>query len=140
MTDLAFASIAELASRLAAKDLSPVEVTEATLARIEELEPQINAFITLTAESARHAARAAEAAILAGHYLGPLHGIPVGIKDLYATRGVATTFVIASTECDATPMSVLFRPMKSPGSTKSSTCRRPFGSSLHRQHQPSWRM
>ena len=92
MTDLAFASIAELAAQLANKEISPVEVTEAALARIEQLEPQLNAFITVTAESARHAARAAEAAILAGHYHGPLHGIPVAIKDLYATRGVATTF------------------------------------------------
>ena len=76
MTDLAFASIAELAPRLANKEISPVEVTEAALARLEQLEPRLNAFITVTAESARHAARAAEAAILAGHYLGPLHGIP----------------------------------------------------------------
>jgi aspartyl-tRNA(Asn)/glutamyl-tRNA(Gln) amidotransferase subunit A len=90
--DLAFASIAELAPRLAAREISPVEVTDATLARIEQLEPKLNAYITVTAESARHAARAAEAAILAGHYHGPLHGIPVAIKDLYATRGVATTF------------------------------------------------
>ena len=90
--DLAFASIAELAPRLAAREISPVELTDATLARIERLEPQLNAYITVTAESARHAARAAEAAILAGHYQGPLHGIPVAIKDLYATRGVATTF------------------------------------------------
>ncbi len=90
--DLAFASIAELAPRLAAGEISPVELTEATLARIERLEPQLNAYITVTAESARHAARAAEAAIQAGHYQGPLHGIPVAIKDLYATRGVVTTF------------------------------------------------
>jgi aspartyl-tRNA(Asn)/glutamyl-tRNA(Gln) amidotransferase subunit A len=90
--ELAFAAIAELAPRLAAKELSPVELTEATLARIEQLEPKLNAFITVTADSARHAARAAEAAIMAGHHLGPLHGIPVGIKDLYATRGVATTY------------------------------------------------
>lgn len=93
MTDeLVYASIAELAPRLAAKEVSPVEVTDAALARIEQLEPRLNAFIKVTAESARHAARAAEAAILAGNHLGPLHGIPVGIKDLYATRGVATTF------------------------------------------------
>jgi aspartyl-tRNA(Asn)/glutamyl-tRNA(Gln) amidotransferase subunit A len=90
--DLAFASIAELAPRLAAREISPVEVTDAALARIEQLEPKLNAYITVTAESARHAARASEAAILAGHYHGPLHGIPVAIKDLYATRGVATTF------------------------------------------------
>jgi aspartyl-tRNA(Asn)/glutamyl-tRNA(Gln) amidotransferase subunit A len=90
--DLAFASIAELAPRLAARELSPVEVTEASLARIEQLEPRLNAFITVMAESARAAARAAEAAIMAGDHLGPLHGIPVGIKDLYATQGVATTY------------------------------------------------
>jgi aspartyl-tRNA(Asn)/glutamyl-tRNA(Gln) amidotransferase subunit A len=90
--DLAYASIAELAPRLAARELSPVELTEAVLARIERLEPQLNAFIQLTAESARHAARAAEAAIMAGHHQGPLHGIPVAIKDLYATRGVPTTY------------------------------------------------
>jgi aspartyl-tRNA(Asn)/glutamyl-tRNA(Gln) amidotransferase subunit A len=90
--DLAFASIAELAPRLAGREISPVELTEAALARLEQLEPQLNAFITVTAESARHAARAAEAAIQAGHYQGPLHGIPLAIKDLFATRGVATTF------------------------------------------------
>jgi aspartyl-tRNA(Asn)/glutamyl-tRNA(Gln) amidotransferase subunit A len=90
--ELAFAAIAELAPRLAARELSPVELTEATLARIEQLEPKLNAFIAVTAESARHAARAAEAAIMAGQHLGPLHGIPVAIKDLYATRGVATTY------------------------------------------------
>jgi aspartyl-tRNA(Asn)/glutamyl-tRNA(Gln) amidotransferase subunit A len=90
--DLAFASIAQLAPRLAARETSPVELTEAAIARLEQLEPKLNAFITVTAESARHAARAAEAAIQAGHYLGPLHGIPLAIKDLYATRGVATTF------------------------------------------------
>jgi aspartyl-tRNA(Asn)/glutamyl-tRNA(Gln) amidotransferase subunit A len=90
--DLCFAGIAELAPRLAAKELSPVEVTEATLARIEQLEPKLNAFITVKADGARAAARAAEAAIMAGDYAGPLHGIPIAIKDLYATRGVATTF------------------------------------------------
>jgi aspartyl-tRNA(Asn)/glutamyl-tRNA(Gln) amidotransferase subunit A len=90
--DLVFASIYELAPRLAAKELSPVELTEAALARIEQLEPQLNAFITVTAEAARAAARAAEAAIMAGDHRGPLHGVPVAIKDLFATRGVATTF------------------------------------------------
>jgi aspartyl-tRNA(Asn)/glutamyl-tRNA(Gln) amidotransferase subunit A len=90
--DLVFSGIAELAPRLAAKELSPVEVTEAALERIERLEPKLNAFITVTADSARAAARAAETAIMAGDHLGPLHGIPVAIKDLYATRGVGTTY------------------------------------------------
>jgi aspartyl-tRNA(Asn)/glutamyl-tRNA(Gln) amidotransferase subunit A len=90
--DLAFASITELAPQLAARKISPVELTEAMLARIERHDPDLNSYITVTADSARHAARAAEAAIMAGHELGPLHGIPVAIKDLYATRGVATTY------------------------------------------------
>jgi aspartyl-tRNA(Asn)/glutamyl-tRNA(Gln) amidotransferase subunit A len=90
--DLAYAPISELAPRLAARELSPVELTEAVLARIERLEPHLNAFIQVTAESARHAARAAEAAIMAGHHQGPLHGIPVAIKDLYVMRGTPTTY------------------------------------------------
>ncbi|MGH6914573.1 MAG: amidase, partial [Geminicoccales bacterium] len=90
--ELALASIAELAPRLAAREVSPVEVTEAVLARIERYEPVLNAFITVTADSARHAARAAEEAIMAGMLLGPLHGIPLALKDLYATRGVRTTY------------------------------------------------
>jgi aspartyl-tRNA(Asn)/glutamyl-tRNA(Gln) amidotransferase subunit A len=90
--ELAYASIAELAPRLAARELSPVELTEMVLSRIERLEPRLNAYIRVTADSAREAARAAEAAIMAGDHRGPLHGIPIAIKDLYATRGVATTY------------------------------------------------
>jgi aspartyl-tRNA(Asn)/glutamyl-tRNA(Gln) amidotransferase subunit A len=91
-SELAFQSIAALAPCLEAGDLSPVEVTEAVLSRIEQYDTQLRAYITVMADSARHAARAAEAAIQAGNYLGPLHGIPIAIKDLYATRGVRTTF------------------------------------------------
>jgi aspartyl-tRNA(Asn)/glutamyl-tRNA(Gln) amidotransferase subunit A len=90
--ELAFASIAELAPRLAAKEISPVELTELALARIERLDGRLNSFITVMADSARQAARAAEAAIMAGDLRGPLQGIPVAVKDLYATEGVATTF------------------------------------------------
>ncbi|HEX5078779.1 MAG TPA: amidase [Geminicoccaceae bacterium] len=90
--ELAFATITELAPRLAAKEISPVELTDAVLARIERYDPDLNSYITVTAEAARQAARAAEAAIMAGERLGPLHGIPVAHKDLYATRGVATTY------------------------------------------------
>jgi Asp-tRNA(Asn)/Glu-tRNA(Gln) amidotransferase A subunit family amidase len=91
-SELVFTSIAELAPRLAARDISPVEVTEMVLARIEQHDVQLRSFITVMADSARYAARAAEAAIQAGNYLGPLHGIPIAVKDLYATRGVRTTF------------------------------------------------
>lgn len=90
--DLVFASIAELAPRLAAREISPVELTDAAIGRIEALEPKLNAFITITAESARHAAKAAEEAIAAGHHLGPLHGVPIALKDLYPSTGVRTTF------------------------------------------------
>jgi aspartyl-tRNA(Asn)/glutamyl-tRNA(Gln) amidotransferase subunit A len=72
--------------------VSPVEVTAAVLERIAQYDSRLNSYITVMTDSARHAARAAEAAIRAGNYLGPLHGIPVAIKDLYATRGVHTTF------------------------------------------------
>jgi aspartyl-tRNA(Asn)/glutamyl-tRNA(Gln) amidotransferase subunit A len=91
-SELAFSSIAELAPRLTSGDVSPVEITEAVLARIAQHDARLNSYITVLAESARHAARAAAAAIQAGTYLGPLHGIPIAIKDLYATRGVRTTF------------------------------------------------
>ena len=89
--DLAFAPIAEIAPRIAAREVSPVDLTEAALARIERLDGTLNAFITVTAEAARQAARAAADQIANGDYRGPLHGVPVAIKDLFATRGVLTT-------------------------------------------------
>src|SRR5215475_2031429 len=82
--DLTALSIAEAGPLVARRDLSPVELTEAYLARIERLNPLFNAYVTVTAE----AARAAEDEIAHGLYRGPLHGMPVALKDLYATRGV----------------------------------------------------
>ena len=90
-TTLAFSSIGDIAPRIASGDLSPVDVIEAVLARVERHDGQLNAYITVMADSARHAANAAESAIKAGTYLGPLHGVPIAVKDLYATRGVRTT-------------------------------------------------
>ena len=69
----------------------PAELTEACLARIEAVEPRLNAFVTVTAEVARTQAREAGDEIAAGRYRGPLHGIPVAVKDLFATRGIRTT-------------------------------------------------
>jgi aspartyl-tRNA(Asn)/glutamyl-tRNA(Gln) amidotransferase subunit A len=83
--------LAELARLLESRVASPVEVTEAALARIEEVEPALRAFITVTAADARAAARTAEQEIAAGHHRGPLHGVPVAVKDLCETRGVPTT-------------------------------------------------
>src|SRR5215472_6696563 len=92
MTDLAFASAAELARLIATRALSPVELVEMVLARIERAQPVLNAFITVTAEEARTAARAAEAALMRGELSGPLFGVPFSVKDLVNTAGVRTTF------------------------------------------------
>ena len=90
--DLAFLSAAELAGRIRAGDVSPSEVVENVLARIEATQPTLNAFITVCAEEARAAAREAEAALAAGDEVGPLHGVPVSVKDIINTTGIATTF------------------------------------------------
>lgn len=88
--DLAYATIEEIAPRIAAGELSPIELTRAQLERIERLNPTLKAYITLTADSALAEAQTAEAAIAAGDYRGPLHGVPVAVKDLCYTAGVAT--------------------------------------------------
>jgi len=84
-------TLAEAAAAIAAGRLSPVELTEAALRRIELAEPQVRAFELLCAEQALEAARRAERALAAGPPAGPLHGIPVGVKDVFDTAGVATT-------------------------------------------------
>ena len=91
MTDLAWLSIAEASRLIAARKLSPVEMTEALLARIERLDPRWHAFIRVLPERARAVAKAAEAEIAAGRIRGPLAGIPVGLKDIIDLAGVATT-------------------------------------------------
>src|ERR1700756_497834 len=84
-------TIAEVTQRVRRKELSPVEIMQECLRRIEELNPRLNAFITVMAESALEEARAAEEEISRGHWRGPLHGIPIAIKDLIDTAGVRTT-------------------------------------------------
>ena len=84
-------TVAQLGRRIQRKAVSPVEVAQAFLRRIDALEPRLNAFITLLADQALEAAHAAEAEILEGRYRGPFHGIPVGLKDLFWTKGVRTT-------------------------------------------------
>jgi aspartyl-tRNA(Asn)/glutamyl-tRNA(Gln) amidotransferase subunit A len=81
----------QLADRIRRGDVSPVTVTEAALAWIETVDPRLNAFVTVVADDALEAARAAERDIAAGRYRGPLHGVPVGVKDLCETAGVRTT-------------------------------------------------
>src|SRR5262245_17724135 len=84
-------TITEASDLLRRKEISPVELTSACLDRIERLNPAINAFITVMHDSALAEARAAEAEINAGNWRGPLHGIPIGLKDLIDTAGVKTT-------------------------------------------------
>jgi aspartyl-tRNA(Asn)/glutamyl-tRNA(Gln) amidotransferase subunit A len=83
--------ISEAAQLIAARKLSPVEYVDALLARTAALDPQLDAFITVTAELAREQARHAETEIMAGRYRGPLHGIPFALKDIYATKGILTS-------------------------------------------------
>ena len=84
-------SIGEISNRIRAKDVSPLALTNACLARIDELNPRLNAFITILGQQARDQAKQAEAEIKAGKWRGPLHGVPVGIKDFYDTAGIKTT-------------------------------------------------
>lgn len=90
-TEICDFTIGELSQKIAAWELSPVEVTEAHLARIDVLNPTLNAFITVAHERARAEAKAAEAEIAAGRLRGPLHGVPIGVKDIIDTSDVRTT-------------------------------------------------
>jgi aspartyl-tRNA(Asn)/glutamyl-tRNA(Gln) amidotransferase subunit A len=91
MSELVWASLAELAARVASRRVSPVEVVQAHLDRIGKLDGALRSFITVTGDQALEAARAAEQAVMAGGPLGPLHGVPIALKDLYCTKGVRTT-------------------------------------------------
>src|ERR1044071_9733513 len=90
--DLAYAPAAELAVLIARRAVSPVEAVDGVLDRIEKTQPTLNAFITVCAEEGRAAAKKAEAAVMRGDALGPLHGVPFAVKDLVNTAGVRTTF------------------------------------------------
>jgi aspartyl-tRNA(Asn)/glutamyl-tRNA(Gln) amidotransferase subunit A len=90
-TEIHDLSIAELSGLLASRKLSPVEVVDALIARVEAYDAQTQAFITRTFDLARRQAREAEAEIAAGRYRGALHGIPFALKDIYDTRGILTS-------------------------------------------------
>jgi aspartyl-tRNA(Asn)/glutamyl-tRNA(Gln) amidotransferase subunit A len=91
-TDLCFTPALELAELIRRRVLSPVEITRAVLERVERLNPRLNAFVLVHAERALTEARAAEQAVMSGRPLGPLHGVPVSIKDNLWTVGERTTF------------------------------------------------
>src|SRR5436853_168423 len=88
---LIWQSALEISGLVRAKKLSPIEVTDAVLSRIDAITPVLNAFCVVAAEQARAAAREAEIAVTKGEPLGPLHGVPVSIKDVLFTRGLTTT-------------------------------------------------
>ena len=90
-SDLCWRPALELAALIRDKQVSPVEVAEAVLARIESANPRLGAFCTVAADQAREAAVAAEVAVMTGEALGPLHGVPVSVKDLVFTRRLVTT-------------------------------------------------
>jgi Asp-tRNA(Asn)/Glu-tRNA(Gln) amidotransferase A subunit family amidase len=85
-------SARDLAQLIHTRAVSPVEVLDAHLAAIERLNPRLNAIVTLAAEQARDAAEEAEAVLAAGRPAGPLHGLPIGVKDVTVTAGIRTTF------------------------------------------------
>src|SRR5690349_17293416 len=91
MSELHWLTAAEAVRAFATRRLSPVELMTAALARIERLDPKLHAFIRLDADAAMDAARAAEAEIAKGRVRGPLHGVPVGIKDIIDVAGLPTT-------------------------------------------------
>ena len=104
--ELSFQSIAQLAPRLASGEVSPVEVLDALLARIESYNGTLKAYLHVDADGAREAALGAEKALARGDYIGPLHGIPIAHKDIFHVRGLPTTAgsrvmddFIADTDC-----------------------------------------
>lgn len=90
--ELAFTPATELRELIRTRQVSPVELVDGVLARSDRLNPVINAYCTVVPEAARAAARDAEAAVVRGDELGPLHGVPVSIKDLTPTAGIRTTY------------------------------------------------
>lgn len=90
--DLNSATAVELAQLIRGKKVSPIEVARATLERIDRLQPEFNCFVTVCHDEAMDAARNAEAAIMRGDQLGPLHGVPYTAKDMINTKGIRTTF------------------------------------------------
>jgi aspartyl-tRNA(Asn)/glutamyl-tRNA(Gln) amidotransferase subunit A len=86
-----FLTIAEAGALVAKRELSPVELVQSRLTRIERLDGKLHSFIRVLGDEALAAARSAEAEIIAGRLRGPLHGVPIGLKDIYETKGVPTT-------------------------------------------------
>ena len=89
--NLPFLTIGQLSALVKGRHISPMEITKVYLDRIGDLDHHLNSYIKVMSEQALAAAHEAEQAIRAGNYLGPLHGIPIGVKDIIYTKGVITT-------------------------------------------------
>ena len=90
-TDLCYLTIAQAADLIRRRELSPVELIRAHLERISEIDPKLDSYVTVLSNEAMESALTAEQEIMGGSYRGPMHGIPIALKDLYATAGVRTT-------------------------------------------------
>src|SRR5690242_17560667 len=91
MTELHYLTVAEASRRIGRGKLSPVDLVDASLDRIAKLNKRLNAFVLVLGDEARKAAKKAHSQIKAGRRIGPLHGIPLGLKDIYSTAGIRTT-------------------------------------------------
>ena len=90
--DVFFLPVSEVSKKLKAREISPVALAEGALERLERLGPRYGAVVTITRDRALAEAKAAEAELAAGKWRGPLHGVPYGVKDLLATKGIPTTW------------------------------------------------
>ena len=91
MNDLHFKTLTELSEQIRMQSISPVEVTRHLLERINELDPTLTSYVTVTADLALRQASIAEDEISKGHWRSPLHGVPIALKDLISTKGITTT-------------------------------------------------
>ena len=91
MSDFHFKTLIELSDQIRGLHISPVEVTRHLLDRIDEYDGTLSSYVTVTADRALRQASRAEEEIRCGHWRGPLHGVPIALKDLILTRGIATT-------------------------------------------------
>ncbi len=91
MTELPYLTIREASELIKKKEISPVDITRSVLERISDIDRKLNSYITVIADQSLGAAKNAEEAIAKGSYLGPLHGIPLALKDIFITRGIPTT-------------------------------------------------
>lgn len=89
--ELPFLTIREVSDSIKKKEISPVEITQEVLKRIEEVDGKINSYVTVLTDDAIQSAKEAEKLLSSGTYLGPLHGVPIGLKDIFCMKGVRTT-------------------------------------------------